>query len=114
MIVLSNKQMACITKRWFKKAEKQTFRTLPKFIKEISEHEAVNWDKTSGETCYEMSCNATAALALAWILRHPAKMQVITGTTSPERLALMSAGADVELTREEWYKLYMATGKVLP
>lgn len=68
MMVLSSKQMACIKKRWFKKAEKQTFRTLPKFIKEISDHEAVNWEKTSGEACYEMACHATAAVALgaAW------------------------------------------------
>lgn len=55
-----------------------------------------------------------AAIACAWILRHPARMQVITGTTSPERLAQACAAAEIELTREEWYGLYSATGKVLP
>ena len=54
------------------------------------------------------------AIACAWILRHPARMQVVTGTTSFERLEQMSKGADIELTREEWYRLYMSTGKVLP
>ncbi len=54
-----------------------------------------------------------SAIACAWILRHPAKMQVITGTTSPERMREMCAGADIELTREEWYALYTATGKTV-
>ena len=54
-----------------------------------------------------------AAIACAWILRHSAKMQVVTGTTSPERMRDMCAGADVELTREEWYALYTATGKTI-
>lgn len=52
-----------------------------------------------------------AGIACAWILRHPAKMQVVTGTTSPERMRDMCAAADIELTREEWYSLYTATGK---
>ena len=54
---------------------------------------------------------APSAIACAWILRHPAKMQVVTGTTSPERMRDMCAAADIELTREEWYSLYTATGK---
>ena len=56
--------------------------------------------------------NATpAAIACAWILRHPAKMQVVTGTTSPERMRDICAAAEIDLTREEWYSLYTATGK---
>lgn len=56
--------------------------------------------------------NATpAAIACAWILRHPAKMQVVTGTTSPEHMRDMCAAAEIDLTREEWYSLYTATGK---
>lgn len=55
-----------------------------------------------------------AAIACAWILRHPAKMQVVTGTTSPMHMCELCAAADVTLTREEWYKLYLATGKTLP
>lgn len=54
------------------------------------------------------------AVALAWILRHPAKMQVITGNTNFERTALTAKGADIELTREEWYELYAAAGNRLP
>ena len=55
-----------------------------------------------------------AAIACAWILRHPAKMQVVTGTTSPVHMRELCAAADIQLTREEWYKLYYATGKKLP
>ena len=55
-----------------------------------------------------------SAIALAWVLRHPAFKQVITGTTSPERMRDLCAAADVELTREEWYSLYLSTGKILP
>ncbi len=58
--------------------------------------------------------NATpAAIACAWILRHPAKMQVITGTTTPERMRDMCAATEIDLTREEWYMLYTATGKTV-
>ena len=53
-------------------------------------------------------------IAAAWILRHPAKMQLIAGTTKPERLKEIVAGADITLTREEWYKLYLAAGHTLP
>ena len=53
-------------------------------------------------------------LAFAWILRHPAKMQPITGTTNLNRLADCLSAAEVSLTREEWYKIYMAAGNILP
>lgn len=55
-----------------------------------------------------------SAIALAWILRHPAKMQVITGTTDAERMGQICTCADIELTRQEWYELYLSTGKTLP
>ena len=55
-----------------------------------------------------------SAIALAWILRTPAFAQVVTGTTSPERMAQLVLAGDIELTREEWYRLYLATGKTLP
>ncbi len=54
------------------------------------------------------------AIATAWILRHPAKMQVIAGTTNIDRLKQIVAGSEIDLTREEWYKLYMAAGHPLP
>lgn len=55
-----------------------------------------------------------STIAVAWILRHPAFAQVITGTTNPERMKEMCKAADIKLTREEWYDLYLSTGKVLP
>lgn len=54
------------------------------------------------------------AVNLAWILRHPAKMQAIAGTTNPEHLLELCRGADVELTRQEWYEIYLSAGKMLP
>ena len=58
-------------------------------------------------------CTPTT-IATAWILRHPAKIQVVTGTTSCERMQQMCDAAEIELTKEEWYSLYLATGKKLP
>ena len=55
-----------------------------------------------------------SAVALAWILRHPAFKQVVTGTTSSERMNALCKAADVNMTREDWYSLYHATGKILP
>jgi predicted oxidoreductase len=54
------------------------------------------------------------AIATAWITRHPAKMQVVLGTTTPERVRDAAAGADIEITRAEWYELFRAAGHVLP
>ncbi|MGO4139164.1 aldo/keto reductase family oxidoreductase [Rhizobium brockwellii] len=53
-------------------------------------------------------------IAVAWITRHPAKIQVVLGTTKPERVVEAAAGSDVTLTREEWYRLFKAAGHVLP
>ena len=54
------------------------------------------------------------AVAIAWILRHPARMQVVVGTTSPERLSDLCKATEIELTRHDWYDLYLASGKFLP
>lgn len=54
------------------------------------------------------------AIATAWILRHPAKMQVILGSMNPEHLNESIAGTDVTLTRQEWYDVYFAAGNDLP
>lgn len=53
-------------------------------------------------------------VAIAWLLRHPAKMQPITGTMNPQRLADCCKAAEVDLTREEWYAIYTAAGNILP
>ena len=55
-----------------------------------------------------------SAMAVAWILRHPAQIQVIVGTTNPQRLTDIAAASGVELTREDWYQLYLAAGNQLP
>jgi predicted oxidoreductase len=53
-------------------------------------------------------------IAVAWIVRHPANIQVVLGTTKPGRVRESAAGSDVTLTREEWYRLFRAAGHVLP
>ena len=55
-----------------------------------------------------------AAIATAWLLRHPAKIQAIAGTTNPQHLREIAKAADICLTRPEWYELYRASGKTLP
>ena len=51
---------------------------------------------------------ARELVALAWILKHPAKIVPIIGTTQPEQIKQLAAAADLELTREEWYHLVTA------
>lgn len=53
-------------------------------------------------------------IAMAWILRHPARMQPITGTMRIERLKDCIKAAEITLTRDEWYALYVAAGNALP
>lgn len=53
-------------------------------------------------------------IAVAWIIRHPANIQVVLGTTKPVRIRESAAGSDVQLTREEWYRLFRAAGHVVP
>lgn len=53
-------------------------------------------------------------MAYAWLLRHPAKIQPVTGTTNIERLKEICKASDIKITREEWYEIYRSAGKVLP
>ena len=53
-------------------------------------------------------------VAVAWITRHPADMQVVLGTTTPSRVRDCVAGAGVTLSRAEWYRLLVAAGYRLP
>ena len=55
-----------------------------------------------------------AAVAVAWILRHPAKMQAIIGTMNPAHIKDLCAACDVQLSHHDWYALYLASGKFLP
>ncbi|MCH4057675.1 MAG: aldo/keto reductase [Lactobacillaceae bacterium] len=60
---------------------------------------------------YNSNVNAVAA---AWILRLPTSVQVIAGTTNAERLKQICEADQVQLTRSEWYELYLAAGNDLP
>lgn len=54
------------------------------------------------------------AIATAWITRHPAQMQVVLGTTTPERVLGAAAGSEIPLTRAEWYELARTAGHRIP
>ena len=54
------------------------------------------------------------AVAIAWILRHPAKMQAIAGTINPDHLRDICDASKVNLSHHDWYQLYLAAGKYLP
>lgn len=60
---------------------------------------------------YEVS---GTTIAMAWLLRHPAQMQPVTGTMNSERLKDCVRAADIKLTREEWYEIYLSAGNILP
>ena len=53
------------------------------------------------------------AIATAWIIRHPARMQLVLGTANPERLIAAAQGADIVMTKSEWYELYRAAGHLV-
>jgi predicted oxidoreductase len=53
-------------------------------------------------------------IAVAWITRHPANIQVVLGTTKPQRVRESAAGSEIPLTREEWYGLFRAAGHTVP
>ncbi|WP_072524104.1 aldo/keto reductase [Clostridium sp. Marseille-P3244] len=74
------------------------FPELNKVLKEIAEKYSVT----------------PTTIAMAWILRHPARMQPITGTMRIERLKECVKAAEITLTRDEWYALYTAAGNALP
>jgi predicted oxidoreductase len=55
------------------------------------------------------------AVALAWLLKHPSRIVPVVGTTNPERIRQAAAADQLELTREEWYRLLLAArGEPLP
>lgn len=60
---------------------------------------------------YEIS---SAAAAIAWILRHPAKIQVVSGTMNPAHFDDILSAVHVHLTKEEWYEIYLSGGNILP
>lgn len=81
-----------------------TFLNNPKFPK---------LNKKLEELAEKYSVSPTA-IATAWILRHPAKIQTIVGTTNENRLRDICTASNVKLTREEWYSIYLSAGNKLP
>ena len=55
-----------------------------------------------------------SAVAIAWVLRYPAKMQAVIGTIKKARVAEAAKAAEIQLTRKEWYEIYLAAGNDLP
>lgn len=62
----------------------------------------------------EKYCVTPTGIATAWILRHPAKIQMIAGTTKISRLKEIIDGSKIKLTKEKWYRLYISAGHILP
>lgn len=54
------------------------------------------------------------AVVIAWLLRHPARFQPVTGTMNEGRLKSCIRGTEIKLTREEWYEIYLSAGNKLP
>lgn len=69
-------------------------------------------NKKLGEVAEKYSVSATT-IAIAWLLRHPAKFQPVIGTMNIDRLKDCCKASDVHLTREEWYDIYRAAGNKL-
>lgn len=57
---------------------------------------------------------SNTTIAIAWLLRHPANMQPVTGTTNIQRIKDCIKASEVKLSREEWYGIYRAAGNQLP
>ena len=55
-----------------------------------------------------------SAIAIAWILRHPAKMQAVIGTMNPAHIKEACEAANVNLSHHDWYEIYLSAGKYLP
>lgn len=53
-------------------------------------------------------------LAIAWIQRHPAKIQSILGTTNPDRVKQVADACKIDLSRPHWYEIYRAAGNIIP
>lgn len=54
-------------------------------------------------------------VALAWLLKHPTGIMPIIGTTKPDRICEATKAADLDLKREEWYRLLVAArGEPVP
>ena len=57
---------------------------------------------------------SATTMAAAWLLRHPANMQILAGSMNLERFNEICKAGDIQLTKEDWYQIYMAAGNILP
>jgi predicted oxidoreductase len=81
------------------------------FLGDVENYGELNHYITDLAQKYEV---ADTAIATAWITRHPANIQVVLGTTNPTRLKDACKGAELPLTRKEWYDLYRLAGNMIP
>lgn len=81
------------------------------FVGDRESHPALNDELDRLAKAYGVT---PTGIAVAWITRHPANIQVVLGTTKPQRVRECAAGSDVTLTREEWYSLFRAAGHIVP
>lgn len=70
-------------------------------------------NKKLDEVAEKYGVSATT-IAVAWLLRHPARFQPVIGTMNLSRLAECVKACDVQLTRQEWYDIYLSAGNMLP
>jgi predicted oxidoreductase len=57
---------------------------------------------------------SNTSIAIAWLIRHPANFQPVTGTMNTDRLKDCIKGSEITLSREDWYGIYLAAGNILP
>ena len=81
------------------------------FIDDNQTYPDLNWSLGKLAAKYHTSKTAIAA---AWIMRHPANIQIVAGTMNRQRLSDIAKAAEIRLTREEWYRLYQSAGNILP
>lgn len=79
----------------------------------LTNDEFATLNKTLAELGEKYGVSATT-MAAAWLLRHPANMQVIAGTMNPGRFDEICNACDIQMTKEDWYKIFLAAGNILP
>lgn len=70
-------------------------------------------NKALDELCEKYGVTKTG-MAIAWIQRHPAKIQSVLGTTNPKRVLEVVEACKIDLNRPDWYAIYRAAGNILP
>ncbi len=81
------------------------------FLKDFAKYSYLN--QVLNELAEKYNTTNTS-IAIAWIACMPINMQIVTGTTNPQRMKDCCAGSEIKLTKEEWYRLYTASGNIMP